>query len=311
VPTFVGMRTIPPALALLLALSCARRADDAEVAPAHEPTAQAPEPPDQDAVTRLAIHDVDFRVGPGVLRVRRLDGTLVAPEGSRPRLDAPDSYTIAVSGAEIAVSEDSLTAMLGDGALEDAVVRTEPHRIVLRGTLRDPVRLTFEMRARVEASADGRLLVVPTTLKAGGVPTRGLMKAFDVRLEDVFQPKEGGALEVRGDRLLIDPLGGLKAPRVDGKVSAVRVDESGLVLTLGDPPDRDPDAPNGLRIHEGTVDSGKMTMHDVDLHLIDLTPEDPLDLHLKDFQKQVLQGYSKPQRDGGVKVYLPDYEDLE
>jgi len=54
----------------------------------------------------------------------------------------------------------------------------------------------------------------------------------------------------------------------------------------------------------------KLLMHDADLILIDMDPNDPLDFFLDHYKEQLSAGYAKLTPDSGLRVYIKDYNKL-
>jgi hypothetical protein len=59
----------------------------------------------------------------------------------------------------------------------------------------------------------------------------------------------------------------------------------------------------------GTLRFGKLTMSDADMQLIDANPRNPFDFYPDRYITQLVAGYSKNTKSGGLKVYMPDYAD--
>jgi hypothetical protein len=55
---------------------------------------------------------------------------------------------------------------------------------------------------------------------------------------------------------------------------------------------------------------GKLTMHDTDMILIDMDPQDPFDFYLDYYKDQLVAGYSKTTTTFGLRVYMRDYNKL-
>ncbi len=49
-----------------------------------------------------------------------------------------------------------------------------------------------------------------------------------------------------------------------------------------------------------------MTMNDADLELIDAEPADPFDFSIDHYQDQLVAGYAKLTKAGGLCVHVPD-----
>ena len=54
----------------------------------------------------------------------------------------------------------------------------------------------------------------------------------------------------------------------------------------------------------------KLVMDDVDLILIDIDPNDPLDFYLEHYKEQVSAGYTKTTLDSGLRVFIKDFNKL-
>jgi hypothetical protein len=52
---------------------------------------------------------------------------------------------------------------------------------------------------------------------------------------------------------------------------------------------------------------GKLTMADTDLELLDADPADSFDFSLDHYNEQLVAGYSKSNKQGGLCVHMPDY----
>jgi hypothetical protein len=51
-------------------------------------------------------------------------------------------------------------------------------------------------------------------------------------------------------------------------------------------------------------------MDDVDLILIDIDPNDPLDFYLEHYKEQLSAGYTKTTPDSGLRVFIKDFNKL-
>jgi hypothetical protein len=68
-----------------------------------------------------------------------------------------------------------------------------------------------------------------------------------------------------------------------------------------------PNAPNFMYYRGGSLRFGKLTMSDADMELIDADPSDVFDFWPEKYLDQLVAGYSKNTRSGGLLVYMPDY----
>ena len=67
---------------------------------------------------------------------------------------------------------------------------------------------------------------------------------------------------------------------------------------------------NFLALKGGTLDFGKLTMHNVDLIMIDASKDAWFDLDLVNYQAQVVNGYTRMTPQAGLEIFMPDLDKL-
>jgi hypothetical protein len=67
---------------------------------------------------------------------------------------------------------------------------------------------------------------------------------------------------------------------------------------------------NFLQLRDGTIDFGKLTMHHVDLIMIDLSNDAWFDLDLNHYQDQLVNGYTRMTPQAGLQIFMPDLDEL-
>jgi hypothetical protein len=67
---------------------------------------------------------------------------------------------------------------------------------------------------------------------------------------------------------------------------------------------------NFLRLNDGTIDFGKLTMHHVDLIMVDLSDDAWFDLDLNNYQNQLVNGYTRMTPQAGLQIFMPDLDSL-
>lgn len=278
------------------------------------------------AVPQIEMRDVWMQVDDQVvLEVRRLRGEMLrTEEGAPPYFDEPSSFELRIFDAEIAMTPESLSALMnryvlaaGDAPVKDVELAIEDGRLRQSGTLNRAVPVPFSILAEVDVTAEGDLVLHPVEMKAGGLPVKGLADLFDVELDEVLADEKSPAMRAVGDDLILDPEKMVPPPRIQGRVASVRIEDGRLVqrFAAGRPLDplspSDPEAPNYLFIESGVVRFGKLTMDDTDLQLIDDDPADPFVYSLADNLQQLVAGYSRTQPDDGLVVWMPDFDEVE
>ena len=326
------MRIGRSSLALCLALltSCSEK---------HEASSNPTQPPPpQPAVTskspqaarpvQIEMRNVQLHVDEGiVLAVDRLRGEMHSrSEGRPPVFDDPKSYVLNVSSAAMSMDMESLAALMNrhvfnyEGApLSDIKVKpTDDGRLEQSGKLHKGIVVPFSMKATVSATPDGRLKLHMESMKAAGVPVKGLLAVFGLKLEDLADLERRRGLSASDNDIMIAVGQVLPPPEIKGRLTKVAVVGNRLVQTFGPedgakepvlrPPDRR--ARNYIYFGGGTITFGKLTMSDADLQLIDADMRDPFDFFPAQYSKQLVAGYSKNTPERGLKTYMPDFADL-
>ena len=120
-------------------------------------------------------------------------------------------------------------------------------------------------------------------------------------------------MQIDKDDLILDIEALLPPPHIVGKVTAVRVEQSGIVQVFGQPnalPAMKVAAANYMVYRGNQLQFGKLTMKDTDLVIVDMDPKDPFDFFLDHYQQQLVPGYTKETPNYGLRVFMRDYNKL-
>jgi hypothetical protein len=268
---------------------------------------------------QVQMRNVDLHVAEDVtLRVRSLQGRFVAT-GGVPNLDDSRSYVVEVAAGEVAISEDSLNALLNEhvfghgGPIRDVRARVEGGELKQKGVLKKGIAIPFDVKGGVEPTPDGRIRVHARSIRSLGLPMKPLLKLLGLDLQKLVKLEAGHGVTVDGNDFVIDPQRARPPPRLRGRVTAVRLEGHELVQTFGSGPPALPaaGAPNYIRWSGGVLQFGKLTMKDVDLELIDQDPKTPFDFSVAHYRDMLVAGYSKTTPSGGLLTYMPDYSKLQ
>ena len=314
---------------LLLALACGRRSPapapesttasrDSVIADsaAHAAAAQAP--------TRIEIVGVDLRVFENaIVHVRRLEGIVVGNLSGLPiPLDDPAGYTIEVESGETWIGYAHLSRIMNDytfafdgapiGHLEMAREEDEDERdrIELKGRLESGLGLPFEIEGRPEVTPDGKIRIRTMDIEALEISVDGLMHALGLDAEDLIGNMEERGVTFDGDDMILDASRALPPPRMRGSVTAVRVEDDGLLLTFGPARPMPEGRTNYLRFRHGVIKIGRMTQYDADLTITDADPRDPFDFFGEQMIRQLAAGYTKMSEAGALTMFVPDFADM-
>jgi hypothetical protein len=276
------------------------------------------------AVT-VAMRHVRLHVDEGiVLEIARLQGLMLSRATDQPPVfDDQRSYVLRVNAADITMNMPSLATLMNrhvfgyDGAsLSDLTLAvTGDGRLALKGKLHKGVTVPFSAKAAVGVTDDGRLRLHVDSIKAAGVPTKGLMEVFGLDLSDVVDLKKRRDVVIDGDDIVIAPGQALPPPEIRGHLAGAAVQKGGLVLTFrardkSDTRGRPLQRRNFISFSGGSIRFGKLTMTDADLQLIDADPRDPFDFFPARYERQLVAGYSKNTPEQGLRTFMPDYDDL-
>jgi hypothetical protein len=273
----------------------------------------------------IDMRNVTLHVSDGVvLRVPTLDGELVATKrGSPPVFDDPASYILRLKAAEMSIDAASLNTLVarvlsGQPSIKELTLSIGEGQVIQKGKLRKGITVPFTLKTSVSPTPDGRVRLHATSLKAIGIPVKGMLDFFGVELASLMKIHGRNGLQIEGDDILLAPAALLPPPATEGVVTGVRVSGDRLVMQLSGnarPPARpttlpDPRSRNYVYFHGGSVRFGKLTMTDADLQLTDGDPRDPFDFFPNRYLVQLVAGYSRTTPRGGLKVHMPDYSDL-
>jgi hypothetical protein len=274
------------------------------------------------AAVQVQMRHTDFHVDSSiVLRIDFLRGELrpTSPQHS-PWFDDKNSFSLAIDSARIAMAPRALGDLLNrytfaypGSPLRRLRVSVEKGQIKQQGTMRG---ISFSMRGDLTLTPKGELRLHPSSVKAAGIGVGGLMKFFGLHLEKLVKLKGVRGVRIDKDDFYLTPTDLLPPPRVKGRVGAVQVTDTAIVLTF-QPIDSsevkllkvpDSKAPNYMFYRGGVLRFGKLTMHDADMMIVDAEPKDPFDFFLDHYNAQLVAGYEKNTPDHGLIVFMPDYK---
>lgn len=273
------------------------------------------------------MKNVEFHLTEGIIvHIATLNGKLVPIQGDLPVFDDKQSFRIDVNFANITVNATALTNDLNDyvfakaGApIKKLSASTEGNELVIKGLLVSKGGIPFETSGTVSATPDGMIRVHTTKVKALKLPVKGLMDMLGLDTQKLIDTKNVPGVSADKDDLILDPENLLPPPEMRGHLLNIRVIKDAVVLTFGsmDGSEKVPaiesrcGARNFIQFRGGTIRFGKLTMNDADLELVDETPADPFDFAIDHYQDQLVAGYSKTTRKGGLCSHMPDYNKIK
>jgi hypothetical protein len=260
-----------------------------------------------------------LRKGPNFrIYVRWLLGNMVRTRRDmNPTFDDPDSFILQIKTgivrANIGDIGNFLNAGITDSPLKDIKLLADGDQIKLTGTLHKFISMPVELHGSVAATRDNRIQVHVTKLSVLKIPLRGLLGGLNVSVSDLFHPRGIPGVEVSGDDIFFDTLKLLPPPHIHGQLSQVRVISPDIEEVYGNADEAVTKVEqwrNFLRLNDGTIDFGKLTMHHVDLIMVDLSDDAWFDLDLNNYQKQLVNGYTRMTPEAGLQIFMPDLDTL-
>jgi hypothetical protein len=298
----------------------------AATGPPTESPRPAPVPVVAGGSVRVEMKNVHLHVTDRVvLMIHSLRGALLRTAKSRPPIfDDKESFVMRIDAGEIAMSTASLTALMNDYVFnyrkapikELEITTDEKGRLEQEGVLDKGVDVPFKVKAELLPTPDGRIRVRARSIKAAGLPVKGLMGLLGIEMDDMVKIQAGRGIVVEDNDFILDPQQMLPPPRIRGNVTSVRIEGDQVVQVFGAGP-----APgrrlcpysryrNYMYFRGGNLRFGKLTMAGADLALIDQDPKDPFDFNLDHYNDQLVAGYSKNTPNKGLKTFMPDADEL-
>jgi hypothetical protein len=256
-----------------------------------------------------------------VVHITQLRGHLTpAKAGGIVVFDDKNSFTLNVASAEISMSCESLAQVLNenvfssrDAPIKGVSIESKNNQLIIKGKLHQKGDVPFETTGTISADPDGQIRLHADHVKAAHVPVKGVLDLLGIDLARLINTKKVHGLTAEKDDLILDPEQILPPPRIQGKVTAVRVQGNEIIQTFGAAQASNlstKQAGNFMAFRHGEMQFGKLTMHDADLIMIDMDPHDPFDFFLDHYQDQLVAGYTKSTPEYGLRAYTRDYNKL-
>jgi hypothetical protein len=283
------------------------------------PTGTAVPSTPESTPTAVYAHNLMLRKGPDFrIYVPWLRGNMVRTRRNvNPTFDDPESFFLEIKTgvirANIGDIGNFLNAGVADSPLRDIKLLADGDHIKLRGTLHKLISMPVELLGDVAATPDHRIQVHITKLSVLKLPLKGLLGGLNISVSDLFHPKGIPGIVVSGNDIFFDTLKLLPPPHIHGQLSKVRVVSPDIEEVYGDAEEavtRVEQWRNFLRLNDGTIDFGKLTMHHVDLTMVDLSNDAWFDLDLNNYQNQLVNGYTRMTPEAGLLIFMPDLDEL-
>jgi hypothetical protein len=271
--------------------------------------------------TRIYAHNLMLRKGPDFrVYIRWLNGKLLRTKKSvNPSFDDPESFVLEVQRGIIHANVGDLSHFLNAGTvsgspLENISITGNGNQIAVHGTIHKlHIPLPIGLDGTISSSPDGRIHLHVERLSVLKLPVKGLLGDFHVSIADLMGKTTVDGVEASQNDIYFDTQKLLPAPHIHGKLSSVRIVNPDFEVMYGDAQNdasRTEEWHNFLALKGGTLDFGNLTMHPVDLIMIDASKDAWFDLDLVNYQAQLINGYTRMTPKAGLQIFMPDLSQL-
>ena len=234
-----------------------------------------------------------------------------------PTFDDPESFVLDVKAGVIRAAVGDITNFLNaigsaNSVLKNMTLSGDGNQIKLHGTLHKIISLPVELIGTIAAVPDNRIQIHVSKLSVLKIPLKGLLGGFHIGISDLL-PHSVPGVEVSGNDIFFDTQKLLPAPHIRGQLTSVRIVNPDLEEVYGNAESAVQHVEqwrNFLRLSGGTLDFGKLTMHHVDLIMIDISNDAWFDLDLAHYQEQLVNGYTRMTPQAGLQIFMPDLHQL-
>ena len=268
--------------------------------------------------TTVKAHNLLLRKGPDFrIYVRWLRGQMVRTRRDvDPSFDDPDSFFLNVTSGIIRANIGDISNFLNANSgvhspLKNLSLSGDGNQVKLNGTLHKVVSLPIELIGTIAAIPDNRIQMHVTKLSVLSVPLKGILGKIHITVSDLFHTNIPG-IQVAGDNVFFDTQKLLPPPHLRGELTSVRIVNPDLEAVYGTQKAETEVEKwrNFLQLSGGTLDFGKLTMHHVDLIMIDISNDAWFDLDLAHYQEQLVNGYTRVTPQAGLQIFMPDLDTL-
>lgn len=287
---------------------------------APSPTPVAAPPVGPQATTAVYAHNLLLRKGSHFrIYVRWIRGELARTRPVvNPTFDDPQSFVLQIDKGVISVHLQDLTDFLNEGRgtgspLGNISLQSSGNTLEMHGTVHKLIPLPVKVSGTLSPLPDGRIQFHVLGISMLKMPVKGLLGMFHLKLADLVASAKTPGVEIDGNDVRFDTQTLLPPPHIHGQITGVVVSPTELKIIYGgagDNEDRLSQWHNFLRFSGGTLDFGKLTMHNVDLTMIDASKDPWFDLDLVNYQAQLVNGYTRMTAQAGLEIYMPDLDEV-
>jgi len=270
--------------------------------------------------TNVYAHNLMLRKGPDFrIYVRWLRGQMVRTNRQiNPSFDDPESFVLDIKTGVIRANMGDLNNFLNAGTIPGSPLKNirltgDGDQVKLQADLHKLIPVPIELTGTISAAPNNHIQLHVTKLSVLKIPMKAILGGLKVTLSDLFHPEGASGMQVAGNDIFFDTQKLVPPPHIRGQLTGVRVVNPDLEEIYGNAQEaltKVEQWRNFLRLNDGTIDFGKLTMHNVDLIMIDLSDDAWFDLDLNHYQDQLVNGYTRMTPQAGLQIFMPDLDDM-
>jgi hypothetical protein len=274
---------------------------------------------DNFAPTLVNAHNLLLRKGPNFrIYIRWIRGQMVRTRQQvNPSFDDPESFLLQIQKGVVHANIGDISNYLNSSSppnapLKNISIQPEGDRLKLHGTIHKIFSLPIELVGSLAPTPDGRVQFHVTKLDVLKIPLKGLLGGFHVELSDLVHASNIPGVQIVDNDIIFDTQKLLPPPHIHGQLTSVRVRPPDIEVIYGNAGNDETSLArwhNFLRLSGGTIDFGKLTMHHVDLTMIDASQDPWFDLDLVNYQAQLVNGYTRMTAQAGLEIFMPDLDE--
>lgn len=269
--------------------------------------------------TQIYAHNLLLRKGPDFrIYIRWIRGEMLRTRRQvNPSFDDPESFVLEIEKGVIHANIGDISNYLNTSSppgapLKNISLQPDGDQLKLHGTVHKIVPLPIELVGTLSPTPEGLVRFHVVKLDVLKIPLKGLLGGFHVELSDLVHVTNVPGIQIADNDIIFDTQKLLPPPHIHGQLTSVRVAPPDLEIIYGNANNDEAQLAqwhNFLRLNGGTLDFGKLTMHKVDLTMIDASQDYWFDLDLVNYQAQLVHGYTHMTAQAGLEIFMPDLDE--
>ena len=267
----------------------------------------------------IYAHNLRLLKGPNFrVYIRWIRGQMLRTHPQvNPSLDDPDSFVLdiqkGVIHANIGDIANYLNASSPSGApLKNISIQPDGDQLKIHGTVHKIVPLPVELTGTLSPTPQGLVQFNVAKINVLKIPLKSVLGSFHVELGDLVHATNVPGITVADNDIIFDTQQLLPAPHIRGQITSVKVSPPDVEVIYGNAPNDEAKLAqwrNFLRLTGGSLDFGKLTMHNVDLTMIDASQDPWFDLDLVNYQYQIVNGTTRMTAQAGLEIFMPESDE--